>query len=272
MLMDINYFKDTFHLNLDNTTPLYQQLYDYFKRLILTGILKEGDQMLPEVSICETLNISRSTVRKTMEMLIEDGYLIRRRGKGSFIASPKLKRNINYLYNFSENMQNIGVTPSSCVLECTVLEHVDDHIKEALKLPDSSTKVFLLKRIRKGNNDPILCESTYIPYYLCPGIESYDFSNHSLYAILSEKYLLVPYHATESIEAVFLSDQDKKLLNCKQDVPGFKITRISNTKNGDVLEYTTSITRSDKCIFMMELYKNSSNETIPVQIQRSLNI
>ena len=51
MLMDINYFKDTFHLNLDNTTPLYQQLYDYFKRLILTGILKEGDQMLPEVSI-----------------------------------------------------------------------------------------------------------------------------------------------------------------------------------------------------------------------------
>ena len=84
--MDINYFKDTFHLNLDNMTPLYQQLYDYFKRLILTGILKEGDQMLPEVSICETLNISRSTVRKTMEMLIEDGYLIRRRGKGSFIA------------------------------------------------------------------------------------------------------------------------------------------------------------------------------------------
>lgn len=150
MLMDINYFKDTFHLNLDNTTPLYQQLYDYFKRLILTGILKEGDQMLPEVSICETLNISRSTVRKTMEMLIEDGYLIRRRGKGSFIASPKLKRNINYLYNFSENMQNIDVTPSSCVLECTVLEHVDDHIKEALKLPDSNTKVFLLKRIRKG--------------------------------------------------------------------------------------------------------------------------
>ena len=117
-------------------------------------------------------------------------HLARNRGSIKLIASPKLKRNINYLYNFSENMQNIGVTPSSCVLECTVLEHVDDHIKEALKLPDSNTKVFLLKRIRKGNNDPILCESTYIPYYLCPGIESYDFSSHSLYVILSESIYL----------------------------------------------------------------------------------
>ena len=106
--MDINYFKETFHLDIDSTKPLYQQLYDYFKRIILTGILKEGDQMLPEIVICDTLHVSRSTVRKTMDMLIEDGLLIRRRGKGSHVTNPKLKRNINYLYNFSENMLSVG--------------------------------------------------------------------------------------------------------------------------------------------------------------------
>ena len=270
--MDINYFKETFHLNLDSTTPLYQQLYDYFKRLIMSKILKEGDQMLPEIMICQELNISRSTVRKSMDMLIKDGYLVRRRGKGSFISKPKLKRNINYLYNFSENMQNIGIQPSSIVLSCQVLDQVDDEIKNALKLTDTTCKVFLLKRIRLGNNDPILCESTYIPYYLCPGIESYDFSINSLYDILSNQYFLVPYHATESIEAVFLRPEDKKLLKCRQDMPGFKITRITTAENGDVLEYTTSITRSDKCIFMMELYKTDPKNEVPVQVQRNLNI
>lgn len=270
--MDINTFKDTFHLDLESTTPLYQQLYDYFKRLILTGALKEGDQMLPEIIICDSLDISRSTVRKTMEMLIEDGYLIRKRGKGSFISSPKLKRNINYLYNFSENMENIGVSPSSSVIECAIVDHIDEKIRNILQLPQSNTKVFLLKRIRKANGVPILCESTYIPYYLCPGIETYDFTSQSLYTILSKKYFLDPFHATESIEAVFLSQKDKELLNCDQEIPGFKITRLSYTKNEEILEYTTSITRADKCIFMMELYKNSNNNTVPVQIQRNLNI
>ena len=56
-------------------------------------------------------------------------------------------------------------------------------------------------------------------YHLCPGIEQKDFSKFSLYTILEEDYFLTPYHATESIEAVFLSAEDKKLLNCDYDVP-----------------------------------------------------
>lgn len=140
--MDIDYFKETFHLDIDSTKPLYQQLYDYFKRIILTGILKEGDQMLPEIVICDTLHVSRSTVRKTMDMLIEDGLLIRRRGKGSHVTNPKLKRNINYLYNFSENMLSVGAKPSSIVLECKVLKEIPENIKECMKLPKNNESVF----------------------------------------------------------------------------------------------------------------------------------
>ncbi len=87
-------------MDIDSTKPLYQQLYDYFKRIILTGILKEGDQMLPEIVICDTLHVSRSTVRKTMDMLIEDGLLIRRRGKGSHVTNPKLKKKYQLFIQF----------------------------------------------------------------------------------------------------------------------------------------------------------------------------
>lgn len=269
--MDIDYFKETFHLDIDSTKPLYQQLYDYFKRIILTGILKEGDQMLPEIVICDTLHVSRSTVRKTMDMLIEDGLLIRRRGKGSHVTNPKLKRNINYLYNFSENMLSVGAKPSSIVLECKVLKEIPENIKECMKLPKNNESVFFLKRIRCADKEAVLYENTYIPYHLCPGIEQKDFSKFSLYTILEEDYFLTPYHATESIEAVFLSGEDKMLLNCDYDVPGFKISRTTCSEDGNIFEYTTSITRADKCVFMMELYKTASTSSA-VQVKRSLSI
>lgn len=271
--MDVNYFKETFHLDMNSPKPLYRQLYDYFKRNILTGILKEGSQMLPEIVLCEVLDVSRSTVRKTMDMLIEDGLLIRRRGKGSYITNPKLKRNMNYLYNFSENMQSMGATPSSIVLECKVLKEVPEQIKEILKLPKNNQNVFLLKRIRCADDEVVLYENTYIPYYLCPNIEHKDFSLLSLYTVLSEEYFLKPFHAKESIEAVFLNEEDKTLLKCEYDVPGFKISRTSYTEEGNIFEYTTSITRADKCVFMMELYKTSASNIIsPVQVKRNLSI
>ena len=270
--MNIEYFKETFHILPESNKPLYQQLYEYFKRLILNGTLQEGDQMLPEIQICEAMDLSRSTVRKTMDKLIEDGLILRRRGKGSYVTSHKLRRQINYLYNFSENMESIGVHPSSIVLECKVLKKAPKEIREILRLHSENPSVFLLKRIRLADGEPILCENTYIPYHLCPGIQKLRFSSQSLYTVLLERYLLEPYRATESIEAVFLSDQDKELLECTEDIPGFKISRVSYLESGEIFEYTTSLTRADKCVFTMELFKNPSPTTYPIQIRRNITV
>ena len=188
------------------------------------------------------------------------------------MTSHKLRRQINYLYNFSENMESIGVHPSSIVLECKVLKKAPEEVREILRLPSENPSVFLLKRIRLADGEPILCENTYIPYHLCPGIQKLRFSSQSLYTVLLERYLLEPYRATESIEAVFLSDQDKELLECPEDIPGFKISRVSYLESGEIFEYTTSLTRADKCVFTMELFKNPSPTTYPIQIRRNITV
>lgn len=103
--MDLEYFKQTFHFSSEITTPLYAQLAAYIRIQIQAGVLKSGDQMLPENSIADILNVSRTTVRQAMNRLVEEGLLIRFRGKGSFIASQKMRRNINYLYNFTDDGQ-----------------------------------------------------------------------------------------------------------------------------------------------------------------------
>ena len=119
--MDINYFKRTFKFSEDTSIPLYEQLTSYIKIQIQAGVLKPGDKMITENELCEILNVSRTTVRQSMNKLVEQKFIYRYRGKGSFIADQKVKRAINYLYNFTEDMRKLGTVPSSIVLKSEVV-------------------------------------------------------------------------------------------------------------------------------------------------------
>lgn len=269
--MKLTYFEETFQFSPDTTIPLYEQLTSYFRIQIQAGMLVPGEKLITEKEISDVLDISRTTVRQAMDQLVAEGLVIRYRGKGSFVASPKLKRPLNQLYNFTDNMNELGATPSSIVLTCNI-ENVDSFIHQKLKLPPNQTVAFHLTRLRCANNEPILLEDTYIPYYLCEGIEHIDFSNYSLYQTLANRFSLNLYHATETIEAINIGKMEAELLNCKLKSPGYKITRVSHLDNGVSFEYTTSITKADRCLFQLELYKNNSPTKNSLDFQRHVNL
>ncbi|WP_343250811.1 GntR family transcriptional regulator [Diplocloster hominis] len=269
--MDEEYFRTTFHFSQSSERALYIQLAAYIRIQIQAGVLKPGDQMLPEMKLCEILNVSRTTVRQCMRRLTEDGLVRRYRGKGSYIADQKMRRNINYLYNFTEDMRRLGAEPASVVLSCEVVEG-SEFIKEQLKLPREQSEVFHLKRLRCADQEPILLENTYIPYYLAKGVEKFDFEKNSLYYTLSEYYSLQLEHATEMIEAIVINDRDAEMLNCKTKMAGYKIQRISYLDSGYIYEYTVSVTRADKCIFELELYKDAQSNHRPVDIRRNVSV
>lgn len=269
--MDVKYFKKTFKFSAENNIPLYSQLASYIKMQIKMGELKPGDKIIPESSISEILNISRTTVRQTMNRLVEEGLLVRYRGKGTFVAEPKIKRNINYLYNFTENIQEAGAVPSSVVLQSKIIT-LDDNIAERMMLSESQREAFLLQRLRCANDEPILMETTYIPYFLCKGIEKFNFSTLSLYDILTNYYSLNLYHAVETFEAILIDKDTAKHLRCSPNTQGFKIDRISELDSGYVFEYTTSITRADKCIFRLDLYKHANQNKNTMDFSRCLTI
>jgi GntR family transcriptional regulator len=250
---------------------MYEQLLSYFRTMIQAGVFKPGERLITEEMLCEILNISRTTVRQAMNQLAEEGLIVRYPRKGSFIADPKLKRPINELYNFTENMREIGIVPTSVILNAEVKES-EEGISTCLKLPPDKTKIFHLVRLRLGNGNPILLEETYIPYYLCEGIEKIDFSNHSLYQTLSYRYALNLHRATETIEAISISQTDAKYLKCRHKAPGYRITRISYLVSGYPFEFTRSITNAEKCMFQLELYKGGNTSKNMLSFQRLVNI
>lgn len=270
--MDKEYFKETFRFSADSSSPLYMQLASYIKIQIQAGVLKPGDKMITENELCEILNVSRTTVRQCMNQLTEGGYIVRHRGKGSFIADQKLKRPINYLYDFTENILSLGATPSSRVLQSEVIHLTDKALLATLQMPVGQTQAFHLLRLRCANDEPILLENTYLPYYLCPGIEQYDFSALSLYHTLTERYSLDLYHANETIEAIIIRKDYADLLKCNARIPGYNITRTSHLNSGYVFEYTSSITRADRCVFQLDLYKNAGANKNPIDFQRCISL
>lgn len=262
--MTIEQLQKAFVFREQSDTPLYQQLADFFRQAILSGQMNTGEQMVPEVAICDAYSVSRSTVRKTMDLLIEDGLISRRRGRGSFVSSQKLRRPISYLYHFSENVRSIGAKPSSKVLRSHIMS-ADEELAQRFSI-EVNQEVFCLERIRMANEVPLLHEITYVPYALCEGIEQHDFEQESLYEVLEQVYGIHPYHAQESIDAILMNKTQMKLLG-GQGI-GFRIARVSEMESGIVFEYTQSITRADRCQFQTDLYQKAK---LPTSIVRKVS-
>ncbi len=241
----------------ESTVPLYFQLMTMIKRQIHSGILKAGDMVPSESQLCSQYGVSRSTVRQALNQLVEENLIIRRRGKGSFIANQKYQRNLNHLYSFTEDMLAMGFKPYSKILESGIIQATDDITRE-LELSAGQSEVFRMTRLRIANEEPLLIETTCIPLYLCPEIEKEDFTATSLYSILQTKYGLNLHKAIEAYESIKLDKEASLLLNCKSSTCAFNIQRIAYLDTGIPFELTNSVVRSDRCVFQVELYANKN--------------
>ena len=250
---------------------LYHQLYLALRHLIATGVLKPGARLVTENEIVRELSLSRTTVRLAMNRLEEEGIIVRQRGRGTFLASEPLKRSINHMYNFTENMRDSGAVPSSVVLE-QVVETAAPEVAEQLRLPLSHPIVFTIKRLRCADGTPLIVETSHIPYYLCRSIERIDFTQASLYQVLQTQYALSLYHAVETIEAILVDKASARHLLYREKQPGYRITRLSFLDNGFPFEYTTSITRADKCLFRLDLYNNPTPAKNAIDFAREMNL
>jgi len=103
-------------LNHDLPTPLYQQVYDIWKRKIETGELKPGDRIPTERELCELHGVSQITVRQAIQMLVQEGVVIRRPRTGTRVAQRKFSQQLVKLTSFSEDMRSRGLTPGGRVV------------------------------------------------------------------------------------------------------------------------------------------------------------
>ncbi|MBP3654128.1 MAG: GntR family transcriptional regulator [Oscillospiraceae bacterium] len=231
-------------LSLETDIPLYYQLVNIIRRNITAGTLKPGDVLPSESEMCKNFDISRSTVRQAVSMLEDEGLVVRKQGKGTYVAQPKVHRKTEKLYSFTSEISSLGLTPSSRLVEYDVMEPTPD-IMKMLELDSPSQHVYKFSRIRYVDGEALILETSFYPQSLYPNLTRPMLEAHSFYSLLYEQGI-VAYEAVDSYEAVVLSRREAELLGCRPGSSAFAVQRVTRTENGQPYEFTQSLIRGDR--------------------------
>ncbi|HEY5583106.1 MAG TPA: GntR family transcriptional regulator [Ruminiclostridium sp.] len=231
--------------------PVYFQLKTILLDKIKSGEYPAGSIIPSERELSENLGISRMTARQAINQLATERFLVREKGRGTFVNDIKFEqRNI---MSFSETVKKQGMVPTTRVLEFTEEADCFD-VKELLDL-GMSQKVFRIKRLRLADETPIAVEEVFIPEKICPDINKLDLTR-SLYNLLKTNYSIDISYIDNKIEAVKASKENRELLKLLSGVPALKISGISYTKEDKKLFYERDIYRADKYNYSVRIFMN----------------
>ena len=212
------------------------------KNTITSGTLRVGDLLPSEAELCDKFEISRNTVRQAIGSLEEAGFVVRKRGKGTFVADPSTRRK-GVQYSFTTEISSMGKHPSSTLVSFDIIDPAPK-IKRLMALEDG-VKVYCFTRVRNVDNEPLILETSYYPQHIYPNLTREMLETHSFYSLLYHVGV-VPFAAEDSYEAVTLGEYEAKLLGCVPGAAAFHHQRRTTMENGLVYECTSSYMRGDR--------------------------
>jgi GntR family transcriptional regulator len=233
-------------LDQKSRLPLYQQLQRALRRAIETHVLGPDDALPPERDLATELAVSRITVRKAIDGLVNEGILTRRQGSGTFVCA-RVEKNFAKLTSFSEDMRARGRNPRSVWLKRSVGTVTPE---EALTLRSSpGTPVYRFHRIRFADEAPMAIEYATVLASCLPSLESVE---SSLYEAL-ERTGNRPARALQRLRAVLFTEEQAQLLQTRPKEAGLLVERLGFLKDERAVEFTQSYYRGDIYDFVAEL-------------------
>ena len=231
-------------LDRDLGIPLHTQLTDLLRDRIVTGVFPPNSRLPSERKLCDQHVVSRITVRKALSELTHEGLVYATVGKGSYVADTTLDEQLQPLSSFSDDIRRRGMTPSSRVIESSIV-HANDVQADQLQMPRGAETV-RLRRLRLADGLPIAIQTTHLPHHLCPGLLECDLASRSLFGVLRAEFGLVLAQAATVIEAALADEDQARLLNLQSPAAVLISEQTTYLDNGQVIEHVRSVFRADR--------------------------
>ncbi|ALS79670.1 MULTISPECIES: GntR family transcriptional regulator [Planococcus] len=239
-------------LDKQSPIPIYSQIEEQLKQQIQQGDFPIGTAIPSERELTERFGVSRMTVRQSITNLVNDGLLYREKGRGTFVASPKVEQPLNGLTSFTEDMKARGMVPSNKIIRFEILVP-DIDIAADLRLA-ADDQVYFIERIRFADDKTMAIERTYLPVDRFPGLQP-DLLQGSLYAMIENNQHLKISHATQRMEAGLVKKEDAELLQIKSPAAILMIERISYLAGDVPFEVVRSTYRADRYKFTTDIQR-----------------
>ena len=227
----------------------YEKIAFDIKEDILSEKYKPNEQLPFEKELCEKYNVSKMTVKKALDLLVNDGLIIKRRGSGTFvkdITEKEIQRIIEKKQFSGLTTTSIGHKVTSKVLEFKIINATKE-IADILKIEEDEF-IYFVHRVRYVDDKAVVIEKTYIPLNLIPGMKLADVKK-SIYGYIKDKLGLNIQSAHSTVRAMKSDELDRKYLNLEKDEPILEVEIVAYLDNGKVFEYSFSRHRYDKFEF-----------------------
>ncbi|MDR1507135.1 MAG: GntR family transcriptional regulator [Treponema sp.] len=242
---------DTINLDKSVPIPLYYQLKKQLLTLIENADIGEGELLPPEYELCQRLNVSRPTIRQAFSELVNEGYLTRHKGRGTFISMPKVKdRFFSKLETFHAEMVEKGFKPNTEVLH---LEKISGPHEANEKLSISfNAPLLYLSRVRLVDKAPLVYVETFLPYDTYDKLMLVDFNSKSLYDSLETIYHVRVDRVRRDFISINARQKEAELLHIARNKAISLVKTVAYSANTPV-EFSIARYRGDINQFSVEL-------------------
>ena len=208
----------------------YQKVYNGLKESILSGKYQAGEFLPIEPDLEKIYQVSRTTVRKAVKLLVADNMVEVKQGRGTVVLDHKTPQSYNHVTSVTESLRKRGYEVA------TKSRYVDRiqppyEIREALRL-GAAEDVIRVQRVQTADGVPVCIMTNYIPEHMVPGLEHGEEAFVALYQYLEDQYGI---HIAASEDTIFAEGADFEtalILGQEVGFPLLHIDRISFDEDG----------------------------------------
>ena len=228
------------------------QVLDLIERLDV------GEAIPSERQLSADLGVSRLTVRAALDDLVREGFLVRRRGSGTFVSEPKIAQELT-LTSFTDDMRARGMTPGSRTLDLQVVP-AGARLGRLLHVSPSE-QVVVAKRLRLADRETMAIETLHVRASLVPGLSAADLEHQSFYEILQGRYEIEIVGGLQTIEPTVTNEEESDALGVPLHSPAFLFERTTRAASGEIVEFVRSIYRGDRYKLVTELNRKPAGRS-----------
>lgn len=233
--------------------PKYKVVYEDMKDKLRNHVYKSNEKIPDGGSLAIDYGCSKLTIAKALDILVQEGMLIRRQGSGTYVKENFPSRTTVELEQFSGYSKKFGKKH----LKSTVIEFsiITPTVEIAKKLNITDEFVYKILRLRSVDNIPQILEETYMPIYVIPGLKEKDLEG-SIYDYINNKLGFKIQSAHISIRGDKSNSNDKKYLDLTDYDFIMEIEKVAFLENGKIFEYSKTHHRYESFEFSTVLVNN----------------
>jgi GntR family transcriptional regulator len=240
----------TSSISRGDPTPLHYQVRRLLLGAIESGELGPGQKLAPEREYAARFGISLAPVRQAILALVEEDYLYRVRGSGTFVREAKVEQKIAILASFTESMRARGLEPDIQTYEQRLVD-APARVRQAI----GSRRVISLTRVARVDGKPVTVLTSYLPAERVPDLGRAKLGNRSLYRLLETRYGIEVARAQSWIEVARCRPADAALLDVRPGTPILLVEGVTYDSANLPVEFSRVLYRADRFRFGIESFR-----------------